>query len=103
MNHRFAFRAILLIAGAALMLGWTNVASACPSCQAALASEGGDLARGIYYSILFMMSMPFAIVGTFGAVFYRAVKREQKRQADAAQQSDVAQPTHSASVTSIQS
>ena len=61
-----------------------SVASACPSCQAALASDGsqGDLARGIYYSILFMMSMPFAIVGTFAGLMYRAVKREQRRIAE---------------------
>jgi hypothetical protein len=64
-----------------------NIASACPSCQAAFSAEGGDLARGIYYSILFMMSMPFAIAGTFGCLAYRAVKREQQRQA-AAQEKD---------------
>ena len=42
----------------------------------------GDLARGIYYSILFMMAMPFAIVGTFGGLAYRTIKREQRRQAE---------------------
>jgi hypothetical protein len=59
-------------------------ASACPSCKQALGSDGsqGDLARGIYYSILFMMSMPFAIVGSFGFMAYRAVKREQRRVAE---------------------
>lgn len=49
-----------------------------------MASDGsqGDLARGIYYSILFMMSMPFAIVGTFAGLMYRAVKRERRRIAE---------------------
>lgn len=67
-----------------VILGTASAASACPSCQAALNSDGsqGDLARGIYYSILFMMSMPFAIVGTFAGLMYRAVKREQKRVAE---------------------
>ena len=67
----------------AMALGIANVASACPSCRQAL-SDGsqGDLARGIYYSILFMMSMPFAIVGTFGFMAYRTVKREQRRVAE---------------------
>lgn len=67
-----------------LVLGATSVATACPSCQSALGNDSsqGDLARGIYYSILFMMAMPFAIVGTFGGLAYRAVKREQRRQAD---------------------
>lgn len=67
-----------------LVLGATSVATACPSCQSALGNDSsqGDVARGIYYSILFMMAMPFAIVGTFGGLAYRAVKREQRRQAD---------------------
>jgi len=72
-------RAVAPAAALALVLGTASAASACPSCQAALAEGQGDLARGIYYSILFMMSMPFAIVGTFGAMAYRAVKREQRR------------------------
>ena len=77
-THVFAATVCLTV-----LLGLTNVASACPSCQAALGDAGqGDLARGIYYSILFMMSMPFAIVGTFGGFMYRAVKREQRRQAE---------------------
>jgi len=67
-------------------LGWATVASACPSCQQALNGDvsQGDLARGIYYSVLFMMSMPFAIVGTFATLAYRAVKREQRRLAEEA-------------------
>jgi hypothetical protein len=63
----------------AVLFGGASVASACPSCQAALAGGNGDLARGLYYSILFMMSMPFAIAGTFAGLMYRAVKREQRR------------------------
>jgi hypothetical protein len=76
-------RAIALAVAVAFVMGLASVASACPSCQAALAGDEhqGDLARGIYYSILFMMSMPFAIVGTFGTMAYRAIKREQRRQA----------------------
>ena len=71
----------VLILGLAIVLGSASVASACPSCQSALATDGsqGDLARGIYYSVLFMMAMPFAIVGTFAGFAYRAVKREQRR------------------------
>lgn len=69
------------LVAAAVFFGAASVASACPSCQQALGSDPaqGDLASGIYYSILFMMSMPFAIVGTFATLAYRAVKREQRR------------------------
>ena len=67
-----------------LACGVTSLARACPSCQQALAEDAshGDFAKGIYYSILFMMSMPFAIVGTFAGLMYRAVKREQRRVAE---------------------
>ena len=66
----------------ALALGlvalWAGAAVACPNCKAALAenSEGGaDLVRGYFYSILFMMSMPFTILGAFSFSMYRAVKK----------------------------
>ncbi len=82
MNRRFA-RMLGTVVCLALLFGAVQVASACPSCQSALGNDStqGDLARGIYYSILFMMAMPFAIVGTFGGLAYRAIKREQRRQA----------------------
>ena len=48
----------------------------------------GDLARGIYYSVVFMMLMPFAIVGTFAGFAYRAVKREQRRLAERGEGTD---------------
>lgn len=83
MNRRYA-RVLGVLVCLTLLVGTAAVASACPSCQAALGNDSsqGDLARGIYYSILFMMAMPFAIVGTFGGLAYRAVKREQRRQAE---------------------
>ena len=85
MTSRHLTRVVITAACFLFVLGVANSASACPSCQQALGADGsqGDLARGIYYSILFMMSMPFAIVGTFGCMAYRAVKREQRRVAEA--------------------
>ena len=78
--------ALTLVVCLAVVFGAPSVASACPSCQQALGDDSqGDLAKGLYYSILFMMSMPFAILGTFGGLAYRAVKREQRRQAEAEQ------------------
>lgn len=90
LKTRFA-RLIVPAVAIVLVLGVCSAASACPSCQAALGGDEaqGDLARGIYYSILFMMSMPFAIAGTFGTLAYRSIKREQRRRAElkAAQES----------------
>jgi hypothetical protein len=82
-GRRRLSRVLVPLACVAVFFAATSVASACPSCQAALAEGQGDLARGLYYSILFMMSMPFAIIGAFAGLMYRAVKREERRRAEA--------------------
>ena len=54
---------------AAMIFG--SSAHACPSCKEAVESQTGDGARlkdGFYYSILFMVAMPFTLLGT-GAFF----------------------------------
>ncbi|QDU60039.1 hypothetical protein Pan216_08760 [Planctomycetes bacterium Pan216] len=56
-------------------LALTAVAHACPMCAEALdnttGQAGGSLAGGFYYSILFMLSLPFSIITFFGVMFYR--------------------------------
>ena len=69
---------LCLAIGALVVLA--NVASACPACKSGL--EHGDLAQlkyasGFYYSILFMMSMPFVILGTFGSFAYYSLRKAQ--------------------------
>jgi len=59
---------------------------ACPSCKAALGSDGGNLMTGIFWSILFMMSMPFVILGTFCGSMYVVVRRARAKQDESAQQ-----------------
>jgi hypothetical protein len=78
------FGMLVALVAAVVLVASAGEAGACPSCQQALAGDPahGDLARGIYYSVLFMMAMPFAIVGTFATFAYRAVKREQRRLAE---------------------
>ena len=84
-NYFHAFARLLIVAVCVAVVLGPATAWACPGCKQALAEEGqGDLARGIYYSVLFMMSVPFAIVGTFSFVAYRAIQREKQRLADLA-------------------
>jgi heme/copper-type cytochrome/quinol oxidase subunit 2 len=68
-----ALAAVLLLAG---------VASACPTCKDNLAHDPAtaNLARGFYYSILFMVSMPFLIFGGMSAYFYWEVRKARARQ-----------------------
>jgi heme/copper-type cytochrome/quinol oxidase subunit 2 len=69
---------VLLLAG--------DVALACPTCKDQLAhdAESANLARGFYYSIVFMLSMPPLIFGSLAAYFYWEIRRARTRQATAA-------------------
>lgn len=61
-----------------LMLCWTSVGVACPTCKDALADSDPAHARmvaGYFYSILFMMSVPFILVGSFCGYAYMLVRR----------------------------
>jgi hypothetical protein len=68
-----------------LWLCGAEVASACPSCKEALAasSGGGDLVSGFFWSILFMLSMPFLLLGSFGLYFYYLLRKARLARAAA--------------------
>jgi hypothetical protein len=62
----------------ALVLLIASVAAACPTCKEGLAQndpQGESIAAGYYYSILFMMAMPFTVLGTFGGLAYLSIRR----------------------------
>ena len=52
-------------------------------CKTALASSegGGNLVQGFMWSIIFMVSMPFTILGTFCGCMAIAVRRAKAEQA----------------------
>jgi hypothetical protein len=68
----------------AVVLVCATTASACPTCKNGL-MEGDEasqrLLQGYFWSILFMMSMPFAILIGVGGYMYREVKRAQAKAA----------------------
>lgn len=79
------FRWIIGALVVALLLLLASVAAACPTCKEGLAQndpQGRAIAAGYYYSILFMMSMPYLVLGTFASVAYYTIRRA--RQAHAA-------------------
>jgi hypothetical protein len=81
MTRRFksSFLAPLIAVG--LLFALDDAVQACPSCQAALAAhdpESANLVRGYFYSILFMIGMPFSMLGVFSASMYRAVKKAER-------------------------
>ncbi len=73
-----AGRVVLLLLVAAVLV--PAVASACPLCKEAKSDTdypGGtaSLPRGFYYSILLMVSAPFAVVGGLGLKIFLARRR----------------------------
>jgi hypothetical protein len=72
-----------LLISLGLFLLAATVAHACPNCKETLATDPAaqGLAKGIYYSILFMMSMPFFILGGLCSYFYYLVCRDRAEKA----------------------
>jgi hypothetical protein len=69
----------------ALVLLIATVAAACPTCKEGIAQndpQGQSLAAGYYYSILFMMSMPYVVLGTLGSCAYYSIRRARQQSVD---------------------
>lgn len=75
---RFAALAVAV----AVVAASESIATACPLCKQALASHDraqGDIVAGYFWSILFMMSMPFLILGSLGGYLFLEVRRARAR------------------------
>lgn len=84
------------IAALAIVLALSSVAQACPTCGAGMADgteAGQKMLNGWFWSIVFMMSMPFAIVTSLGGYMYWIVRRARR----AAGESPAATPNAAAS------
>lgn len=59
------------------------MAMACPNCKDALAHDpdAANLARGLYYSILFMLAMPAVILTGLGSLFYLEIRKARRLKA----------------------
>lgn len=71
---RKVLRAVAIAALAAVVL--TAAAAACPLCKEEVADSGPGMWRGMFWSILLMVSMPFAAAGTVILLVLRAKRRQ---------------------------
>lgn len=69
---RIIVTSLLLTAFAATMV------DACPTCKEGLNNDGGNMIQGYFWSIIFMMSMPFLILGGLSSMFYLDVRRARR-------------------------
>jgi hypothetical protein len=71
--------ALVVLLSITTVLSIASVAQACPACKQALASTehagSADPIQGFMWSILFMMSMPFLLLGGFGTYLWYIVRR----------------------------
>lgn len=82
--RRVAKSSLLMLAVVLLSAGYASVATACPTCSQALADEQhgqGDIVAGYFWSIIFMMSMPFLLVTSFCGYMYLEVRKARAAQA----------------------
>jgi hypothetical protein len=52
------------------------VVSACPLCKEQVSDNGPSMWRGMFWSILLMVTMPFAAAGTIVVLVLRARRRQ---------------------------
>jgi heme/copper-type cytochrome/quinol oxidase subunit 2 len=65
-----------------LVLLVQTVSFACPTCKDGLAENdpsGAGLVRGYFWSIVFMMSMPFLILAGLSSYFYFEICRARRQ------------------------
>ena len=66
-----------------VLLAAQSAALACPTCKDSLDQNDparANMVRGYFWSILFMMSMPFLILGGLSLLFYLEVRKARARQ-----------------------
>lgn len=81
LRHNVVWLLAVALAALVILLALNSTAAACPSCKNALASHDGrqgDIVSGFMWSILFMLSMPFALVGSFGTYMYVLVRKARR-------------------------
>ena len=79
----------------AVLVTVCGVVSACPTCKDSLAQSDENhatLVRGYFWSILFMMSMPFLILGSLGTYMYVLVRRARAQQLSSPSLTDELEP-----------
>ena len=76
--RRPRWKSRLLAAVFCLSVGMNGAVSACPNCKEAVSLQPGDASRmasGYNWSVLFMLVVPFSMMGTGAFLVHRAAKR----------------------------
>jgi hypothetical protein len=88
---------ILSVAVALAALAFGQLAIGCPTCGNSIEHSGGNLAEGFYWSILFMMSMPFAILGGLTLLCWLEIRKARRAAAAASACQNLSQQANATS------
>ena len=67
------------------MLSVSDVGAQCPMCKMSAESNlknGGSTGRGLNTGILYMLALPYTLLGTFGYIWWRNNRRKEEDQAE---------------------
>lgn len=81
MNRSSSLKAVAVWLAVSVLV--PALAHGCPTCKDGLAGDPAtsDMVQGYFLSIVFMMSMPFLILGGVSAYFYYEVRRARLQRA----------------------
>ena len=86
--HRGDYRPVLF--ALVVVLAVASTAQACPMCAEAIGNQSGSdssgMVTGYFWSILFMMSMPFTLFGGFTALVIWAYRKQETVEQEEPQQ-----------------
>lgn len=63
-----------------LVICSVDLVQACPTCKNSVAGQA-HLVRGYFWSIIFMMSMPFVLLTSFSMYFYYLIRKSRVAEA----------------------
>jgi choline-glycine betaine transporter len=101
-SGRVVYRLMPFVLALLIVAACVTSADACPTCKVALASHDkahGDLVSGFFWSILFLLSMPFVLLGSFSTYCYLLVRKARAQAAGEASRREL-EPTSEARVAS---
>jgi len=82
--HSRLLRMACLVVALAALFAAPSSSVACPTCKDGMAANDPDhehMVKGYFYSILFMMGMPYLLLSSFGLYMYLEVRKARARDA----------------------
>ncbi len=78
MNNSKRYKRLTVFLAFTFALLIVDFLEACPTCKESLSENNKELIQGYFWSIMFMMAMPFSILTGISTYFYLLVRKKKK-------------------------